>query len=268
MGDWNCLLFQDLPRDRTMRWSEAEGLSVWRSPSNYANGQARDRQGDWLPARIAAAVSPAPAMTEGSRPCADRHDGRRLNAPNDIAVKSDGSIWFTDPLYGLLNDYEGGRQQSEQRPAVYRLDPHSLGTGRGRRRFRRPEWPRLLAGRDEALHRRDRRPEPAAPEAIHKGVRRRRRRAHAFGRATSSTRSSPATPTASRWTRTATSGAAPPTGVHCISPQGKLLGKILVPYTVSNLAFGDRHASRLFIGGSHTLYSIFLNRRAAARSMP
>ena len=125
MGDWNCLLFQDLPRNRTMRWSEAGGVSVFRDPSNYANGQARDLQG-----RLIACSHRGRCVTRTEHDgtvtiLVDRHRGRRLNAPNDVVVKSDGTIWFTDPLYGILNDYEGGRQVSEQPPALYRYDPET-----------------------------------------------------------------------------------------------------------------------------------------------
>ena len=122
MGDANCLLFQDMPNDRTMRWIEGQGVSVYRAPSHFANGQTRDRQGRRLPARTADVAS-----IEEDDGCVTklvgRHAGKRLNAPNDVVVKSDGSIWFTDPLYGISNDYEGGRQASEQPPAVYRFEP-------------------------------------------------------------------------------------------------------------------------------------------------
>ncbi|MGH6956161.1 MAG: SMP-30/gluconolactonase/LRE family protein [Caulobacteraceae bacterium] len=123
MGDWGCLLFQDLPRNRTMRWIEDAGVSVWRSPSGFANGQARDREG-----RVVFCSHRQRGVFRVEHDgrisvLAQRHDGRRLNAPNDVAVKADGSIWFTDPTYGISNDYEGGRQISEQPPALYRLDP-------------------------------------------------------------------------------------------------------------------------------------------------
>ena len=125
MGDANCLLFQDLPNDRTMRWSEGMGVSVYRSPSNYANGQTRDRQGRLIACSHRGRCLYRTEYDGRVTTLVDRHDGKRLNAPNDVVVKSDGSIWFTDPLYGISNDYEGGRQASEQPPAVYRFDPDS-----------------------------------------------------------------------------------------------------------------------------------------------
>src|SRR3954465_15403467 len=123
MGDANCLLFQDLPRDRTMRWIEDVGISVYRSPSHFANGQARDRQGRLIPCSHGERCLFRTEHDGQLTRLVDHFEGKRLNSPNDVVVKSDGTIWFTDPLYGISNDYEGGRQQSEQPPALYRLDP-------------------------------------------------------------------------------------------------------------------------------------------------
>ena len=125
MGDANCLLFQDIPNDRTMRWIEGQGVSVYRAPSNYANGQTRDRQGRLIACSHRSRCLYRTEYDGCVTKLIDRHAGRRLNSPNDLVVKSDGSIWFTDPLYGISNDYEGGRQTSEQPPAVYRFEPET-----------------------------------------------------------------------------------------------------------------------------------------------
>jgi gluconolactonase len=123
MGDADCLLFQDLPNDRTMRWSERHGVSVYRAPSHYANGQTRDREGRLVACshrnRCLYRTEHDGTLTK----LVDCHAGKRLNAPNDVVVKSDGTIWFTDPLYGIATDYEGGCQASEQPPALYCFDP-------------------------------------------------------------------------------------------------------------------------------------------------
>src|ERR1700733_9622056 len=129
MGDANCLLFQDIPNDRTMRWIEGQGVSVYRAPSFYANGQTRDRQGRLISCSHRERCLFRTELDGSLTRLVDRHAGRRLNSPNDVAVKSDGSIWFTDPLYGIQNDYEGGRQASEQPPALYRFDPSSREVG-------------------------------------------------------------------------------------------------------------------------------------------
>jgi gluconolactonase len=126
MADAGCLLFQDLPRDRTLRWVEDAGVSVFRAPSGYANGQTRDRQG-----RLIACSHRERCLfrteLDGAVTRLVDHAGLRLNSPNDVVVRSDGSIWFTDPLYGIQTDFEGGRQDSEQPPSLYRFDPE-LGT--------------------------------------------------------------------------------------------------------------------------------------------
>ncbi|MGA7069018.1 MAG: SMP-30/gluconolactonase/LRE family protein, partial [Pseudolabrys sp.] len=125
MGDANCLLFQDLPNDRTMRWIEGQGVSVYRAPSHFANGQTRDRQGRLIACSHRGRCLYRTEYDGHVTTLVDRHAGKRLNSPNDVVVKSDGSIWFTDPLYGISKDYEGGRQPSEQAPAVYRLEPET-----------------------------------------------------------------------------------------------------------------------------------------------
>ncbi len=261
MGDWNALLFQDLPRDRTMLWSEAAGLSVWRQPSGKANGQARDRQGRVvLCSNLARAVQRV--EHDGSlTTLADRFEGRRLNSPNDVVVRSDGSIWFTDPVYGIANDYEGIRQPSELPPAVYRLHhgalslvsrafdgPNGLAFSPDERRLyvaetgdqSRPDPVQVLRVLDL---------EPdgtvrGAPRDFHKVE-----PGHTDGMALDED--------GNIWSSAAD-------GVHCIAPDGTLLGRILLPARVSNLCFGGGpYRNRLFIGASHALYAVFLNRRGA-----
>jgi len=262
MGDADCLLFQDLPRNRTMRWTEEGGVSVFRAPSDYANGQTRDRQGRLIACSHRGRCLYRTELDGHVTRLVGHHDGKRLNAPNDVVVKSDGTVWFTDPLYGIQNDYEGGRQASEQPPALYRYDPerdeirvaagyfdgpNGLAFSPDERRLYvaetgdqteenpkqhirvfdlSPDGSRLSGG--EVFHE----VEPGCCDGM---------RVDEDGNLWSSAGD----------------------GVHCISPEGKLLGKVLVPHVVSNLCFGGLHKNRLFIGGSHTLYSIFLNRRGA-----
>ncbi len=190
---------------------------------------------------------------------ATHHDGRRLNAPNDVVVKSDGTIWFTDPLYGISNDYEGGRQVSEQPPALYRLDPE---TGRLDAMATDFDGPNGLAfSPDErrlyvAETGDQRKPNP-------------RQYIRVFdvgpdGRLSGGDVFHTIAPGYCDGMRVDEDGnvwSSAADGVHCLDPDGKLLGKILVPHRVSNLTFGGRHKNRLFIGGSHTLYGIFLDRR-------
>ena len=262
IADAGCLLFQDLPNDRTMRWIEGVGVSVYRSPSQFANGQTRDREGRLVACshrdRCLYRTEHDGTLTR----LVDRHLGRRLNSPNDVVVKSDGTLWFTDPLYGISNDYEGGRQASEQRPAVYRFDPRD-GTiramasdfdGPNGLAFS-PDETRLYVAETGDQTRDD----PVQlirvfdvsidGLALHGGV--------AFHKI------SPGYCDGLRVDEDGNVWSSAADGVHCIDPHGNLLGKVLVPHRVANLCFGDRARNRLFIGASTTLYAIFLDRRGA-----
>lgn len=120
-ADHDCLLFSDLPSDRILRWSAAGGISLFRSPAGYANGYTRDRQG-----RLIGCVHRHRCITrtelDGSvTVLVDRFEGKRLSSANDIVCRSDGSIWFTDPLYGIQTVYEGGKATSERPPTLYFL---------------------------------------------------------------------------------------------------------------------------------------------------
>jgi gluconolactonase len=261
MGDAGCLLFQDLPRDRTMRWIESAGVSVYRSPSGYANGQTRDRQGRLISCSHQERCLFRTELNGTVTRLVDRHDGKRLNAPNDVVVKSDGTIWFTDPLYGIQTDYEGGRQASEQPPALYRFDPKNGDITVAAGDFEGPNG--LVFSPDEKrlyvsetgdqtkenpkqyirMFEVDADSRLRAGDMFHKIE-----PGYADGLAMDED--------GNLWSSAAD-------GVHCIDPNGKLLGRILVPARVSNLTFGELNRNRLFIGGSHTLYAIFLNRRGA-----
>ena len=112
-ADLRCLIWSDLPNNRMMRWEEETGaVSVFRVPSNFSNGNTRDREGRLVTCEHQARRVHAPSMTADYR---DRRgfDGKRLNSPNDVVVKSDGTIWFTDPRYGISAEYEGGKAESE-----------------------------------------------------------------------------------------------------------------------------------------------------------
>ena len=123
-GDARCLLWSDIPNNRIMRWDEETGrVSVFRQPSNNANGNTRDRQG-----RLVTCEHDTRRVTRTEYDgtitvLIDKFDGKPLNSPNDIVVKSDDSIWFTDPPFGILGNYEGHVATPELPTNVYRLDP-------------------------------------------------------------------------------------------------------------------------------------------------
>jgi gluconolactonase len=121
-GDGRYLLWSDIPNNRILKWEEETGaVSVWRKPSNFANGNTRDRQGRLITCEHGRRLTRT--EYDGSiTVLMDRFQGKRLNSPNDVVVKSDGSIWFTDPPFGILANYEGFRAEPELPQSVYRID--------------------------------------------------------------------------------------------------------------------------------------------------
>jgi gluconolactonase len=260
MGDANCLLFQDIPNDRTMRWIEGQGVSVYRAPSNYANGQTRDRQGRLIACSHRERCLYRTEYDGRVTKLIDRHAGRRLNSPNDVVVKSDGSIWFTDPLYGISNDYEGGRQTSEQPPAVYRFEPETGDIRIVANDFDGPNG--LAFSPDETrLY---------IAETGNQTEQTPRQYIRVFDVEPDGATLSggdifykidPGYCDGMRVDEHGNIWSSAADGVHCISADGELLGRIFVPHRVSNVTFGGPTKNRLFIGGSTTLYAIFLNCR-------
>ena len=128
MGDWRSLLWSDIPNNRIMRWDEETGrVSVYRRPSNNANGNTRDRQGRLITCEHDARRVTRTEYDGSITVLIDKFDGKPLNSPNDVVVKSDDSIWFTDPPFGILGNYEGHVAAQELPQNVYRLDPKTSG---------------------------------------------------------------------------------------------------------------------------------------------
>ena len=123
MGDANCLLFSDIPNNRIMRWSPDNGLSIYREPSNYSNGHTRDHQGRLISCEHGARRVTRTEHDGSISIIADSFEGKRFNSPNDVVVKSDGTIWFTDPHYGIMTNYEGYQSEQELPCQVYRAEP-------------------------------------------------------------------------------------------------------------------------------------------------
>ena len=262
-GDHDCLLFSDIPNDRLMRWSEHSGVTVFRSPSGFTNGNTRDRLGRLISCSHRHRCLFRTEWDGTVSVIADRFEGKRLNSPNDVVCRSDGSLWFSDPTYGINTDYEGGKQESELPPSVYRLDeggeltlvagdfqgPNGLAFSPDERLLYIAETGRQFAA-DPTQHIRafDR---PSARELLGPG-----RIFH---------KTAPGFTDGFRCDQDGNLWVSAADGVHCISPDGVLLGRIKVPNLVSNLAFGGRNRSRLFICASHTLYAIYTNQRGAER---
>ena len=263
-ADGDCLLVSDLPNDRILRWSEGGGVSVFRSPSGFANGHARDRQGRLLGCSHRHRCVTRTELDGGVTVLADRHEGKRLNAPNDIVCRSDGTIWFTDPHYGINTDYEGGKARAELPPSLYRLDPRDGALRSMGGAFEGPNG--LCFSPDERrLYVAESGPQFAADPARHIRV----YDVSADGAQLSEGRVfhvvEPGFADGMRCDEEGNLWTSAADGVHCVAPDGTLLGRIKVPSTVSNLAFGGRGRCRLFICASHALYAIYTNARGAAR---
>lgn len=257
-GDANCLLFSDIPNNRIMRWTPGAGITVYREPSNYANGHTRDKQGRLISCEHGTRRVTRTEHDGSVSVLADGFDGKRLNSPNDVVVKSDGSIWFTDPHYGIMTNYEGYKSEQELPCNVYRIDPSDGGTVAVVTDMACPNG--LAFSSDETTLYVSDTGKMFDPEA-----RRHIRSYDVDGTATSG----------GKHFHTVESGAADgfrvdedgniwssaADGVHCISPSGDLMGKILVPELVSNVCFGGRAKHQLFITSTTGLYSVVLNRK-------
>jgi gluconolactonase len=259
-GDAGCLLFSDIPNNRILRWTPADGITTYRARSNYTNGHTRDREG-----RLVSCEHGGRRVTrtehDGSiTVIADSFQGKPLNSPNDVVVKSDGSIWFTDPHYGIGTNYEGFKAEQELPCHVYRVDPQG-GITAVATDFNcpnglafSPDESRLyIADTGRMFH--------ADPQHI-------RAFFVAGDRLTGGGVFHVIDPGCADGMRVDTDGnlwSSAGDGVHCISPEGELMGKILVPEIVSNLCFGGRAKHQLFITATTGLYSVILNRQGVQR---
>ena len=264
-NDANHLLWSDIPNQRLLRWTPGGGVSVYREPSNFANGHTRDRNGRLVSCEHGLRRVTRTEIDGSITVLADSFEGKRLNSPNDVVVKSDGSVWFTDPTYGILSDYEGFRAEPEQATRnVYRLDPESGVLEAVATDFTQPNG--LAFSPDEgtlyiadsaASH------DPALPRHIRAfdvvdG--RRLANGRVFCHIDNGIPDGIRTDVAGNlWSSAAD-------GVHCFDPAGKLIGKIRVPQTVANLTFGGPRRNRLFIAATNALYSIYL--AATGSQMP
>jgi gluconolactonase len=262
-ADHDCLYVSDIPNDRILRWSESGGVSVFRHPSGFANGHARDRQGRLLGCSHHDRRVTRTEVDGRITVLADRYRGKRLNSPNDIVCRSDGMIWFSDPLYGINTDYEGGKQAAELAASLYRLDPATGELTIAADDFEGPNG--LAFSPDERLL--------YVAESGRQFAREpqqyiRRFAVDAAGCLCGGERFYKVSPGFTDGLRVDELGniwSSAADGVHCISPEGALLGKILTPSPVSNLAFGGRNRSRLFICASHRLLAIYTNARGCVR---
>ena len=251
------LIWSDIPNNRMLRWDETdEQVSVFRQPSNNSNGNTVDRQGRLVSCEHLTRRITRTEYDGSITVLADQWDNKRLNSPNDVVVKSDGSIWFTDPSYGILSDYEGDRAESELPCQVYRIDTDgSISVVASD--FDKPNG--LAFSPDESIlyvadtgfsHNVDGPKHIRAlavstdGQCVHSSS--------VFAECTQGLFDGFRLDTQGRlWTSAAD-------GVHCYNPDGKLIGKILIPELVANVTFGGAKLNRLFICGTTSMYAVYL----------
>lgn len=252
------LLWSDIPNNRILRWDETDGsVSTFRQPSNNSNGHTIDRQGRLVSCEHLARRVTRTELDGTISVVADNYEGKRLNSPNDVVVKSDGSIWFTDPDYGIMADYEGGAADSEIGAChVYRVAPDGAVTVVADDYVKpnglafSPDESLLYIADTGASHQVD------GPKHI------RRHTVNADGTLSGGEVFAESTNglfdgfRVDRDGRIWTSAA---DGVHCYAPDGRLIGKILIPEFVANVCFGGPTLNRLFICGTTSLYSAYLS---------
>ncbi len=262
-GDADCLLFSDIPNNRILRWNHETGVSTYRAPSNFANGHTRDREGRLVSCEHGTRRVTRTELDGTVTVIADGFGGKRLNSPNDVVVKSDGTIWFSDPHYGISMDYEGALADQELPCVVYRVDP---ATGAMDVAVDDMNCPNGLAfSPDERLL------YAADTGRIFSEDPQHMRVYDVTDTGTTNGRDffkvDAGISDGFRLDEDGNIWSSAGDGVHCISPEGVLLGKVLVPETVSNVCFGGRSRHVLFITATTSIYSIALNRRGAARPM-
>lgn len=263
-ADRNCLLFSDVPNDRVLRWTESGGVSVFRQPSDFENGHTRDCEGRLISCSHRARCIRRTELGGEITVLASHFEGKRLNSPNDVIVKSDGTIWFTDPPYGIQTDYEGGKQEAELPARVYCLDPSSGALRIVADDFDGPNG--LCFSPDERrLYIAESGLQFASDPAQHIRVFDVTDEGARLTNGRIFHKVQPGFADGLRCDENGNIWSSAADGVHCIDPAGALLGKIKLPYTVSNLTFGGRNRSRLFLCASHTLYAIYTNCRGAQR---
>jgi gluconolactonase len=262
-GDLRCLLWSDIPNDRMMKWEEETGaVSLFRKPSHYANGNTRDRQGRLITCEMDAQRLTRTAYDGTITVLAESFDGKKLTGPNDVVVKSEGSIWFSDNGAGIRGNYLGHKATAELPYRVYRIDgrtghitiavgdmerPNGLCFSPDEKRLYVVDTP----GGTKTTH---------VYDVVDDGTK------LANGRVFFD-----ATPGYADGIRCDTegnvwagfSGGEDQDGVAVFAPDGKLIGRILLPERCANLCFGGLKRNRLFMAASQSIYSLYVEAQGA-----
>ena len=270
-GDGRFLLLSDIPNNRILRWDECTGAtSVFRAPSNFANGLARDRQGRLLACEHLTRRVTRTEYDGSVTVLADTFNGKRLNSPNDIVCASDGALWFTDPLFGIAGHWEGAPAASETPWAVYRIDPTSGALERKIDDLAAPNG--LAFSPDERrLYVVESR---AVPQRkiwqydVSAGTALANKRLYVEAQGPGAYDGIAVDVQGNVWCGFGSSGAVGVDaqaldGVRVYNPDGLDIGHIHLPERCANLCFGGAHRNRLFMAASHSLYALYVNIQGA-----
>ena len=265
-GDGRYLLWSDIPNDRVLRWDEETGqVSTFRQPSDFANGNTRDRQGRLVTCEHGGRRVTRTEYDGTIAVLMDRWQGKRLNSPNDVVVRSDGSIWFTDPPFGLLGHYEGHKAEPELPQAVYRIDGETGEASVVADDILGPNG--LCFAPDERI----------LYVVESRGVPHRRILAYDVaddGRSIANRRvlidAGPGgTPDGMRcdiegnlWCGWGM-GSPELDGVLVFAPDGTRIGRIGLPERCANVCFGGKKRNRLFMAASQSIYALYVNTQGA-----
>ncbi len=268
-GELNELRFSDIPNNRMMRWSPVGGLSTFRQPSQRTNGHTRDLNGNMISCEHGGRCVSRTTLDGRYEMIVAHWKGKRFNSPNDVVVKSDGTLWFTDPPYGIISDYEGIKAESEiGKNQVYRFDPTTGEAMVVADDFDRPNGLAFSPDESEIYiadsgHARgegifdDHYPRHVRALKVVDGKK--------LGKSRVLAEIKPKVPDGLRVDTEGMIWISAGDGIHCYTPSGDRLGRVLVPETCANLTFGGYGHSRMFICGDTSLYAIETARVGAQR---
>jgi gluconolactonase len=259
------LVWSDIPNDRVLRWDDTDGsVSVFRQPASNSNGHTVDLEGRLVSCEHRTRCISRTEHDGSRRVLAAQFEGKAFNSPNDVVVKSDGSVWFTDPSYGIDSDYEGDAAPNEQgAQRVYRIDAASGAVSAVASDFVQPNG--IAFSPDESLlYIVDTGATHAADGPHHV----RRFRVQANGSLAGGEVFATCPVGLYDGLRVDVHGnlwLSAGDGVHCHASDGTLLGKVHIPETVANVCFGGAKRNRLFICATTSLYAVYLNTRGSGR---
>ena len=261
-GDGGFLLWSDIPNNRIMKWQEATGkVSVYRKPSNYTNGHTRDRQGRLISCEHGTRRVTRTEYDGTITVLIDNYEGKRFNAPNDVIVHPDGHIWFTDPGYGIMFNYEGHKSEFELPTSVYRLNPDTGEATVLTSDLDKPNGICFSPNYDKLYVADTGEPKNIITFDVVDGKRLGKKQV--FHQLTEGAADGLRCDIDGNvWAGTGWVGDGFD-GVHIFAPDGTVIGKIHLPEICSNICFGGVKRNRLFMTASQSLYSVFVEAQGA-----